>query len=149
MQSSNKKHKQTYLLFLQKTNRRRKAGWTQPLAFENHGNVENHAFPRFGNFVKVNGQDPGAIMTQNVFPVISVQPLLYQLPFGDIFLWGTGCFKIVPKNLLNYNDFTAFFSPEHQDPLTLWDRSLASTTELPRALKPQLPATEKTAQTAV
>ena len=45
-------------------------------------NVQYHEFPRFGHFVKRNGPDTGAIMTQNVIPVISVQPILYQLPYG-------------------------------------------------------------------
>jgi hypothetical protein len=30
----------------------------------------------------MNGPDTGAILTQNVIPVISVQPILYQLPYG-------------------------------------------------------------------
>ncbi len=49
---------------------------------QNHGNVQYHEFPRFGHFVKRNGPDTGAILTQNVIPVISVQPILYQLPYG-------------------------------------------------------------------
>ena len=34
----------------------------------------------------MNGPDTGAILTQNVIPVISVQPILYQLPYGPLFL---------------------------------------------------------------
>ena len=45
-------------------------------------NVPNHGFPRFGRFVKRNGPDTEAVMTQNVIPVISVQSILYQLPYG-------------------------------------------------------------------
>ena len=47
-----------------------------------HGIVPNHDFPRFGRFARRNGPDTGAILTQNVIPVISVQPILYQLPYG-------------------------------------------------------------------
>ena len=50
-------------------------------------NVENHEFPRFGRFVRRNDPDPGAIMTQNVFLVISVQQILYQLPYGAKQKW--------------------------------------------------------------
>ena len=32
----------------------------------------------------MNGPDTGAILTQNVIPVISVQPILYQLPSGAL-----------------------------------------------------------------
>ena len=50
--------------------------------FQNHGNVQYHEFPRFGHFVRRHDPDPGAIMTQNVVPAFSVQPILYQLPYG-------------------------------------------------------------------
>ena len=36
----------------------------------------------------MNGPDTGAILTQNVIPVISVQPILYQLPYGAFFSRG-------------------------------------------------------------
>ena len=49
---------------------------------QNHGNVQCHEFPRFLHFVRRNGPDTAAILTQNVIPVISVQPILYQLPYG-------------------------------------------------------------------
>ena len=49
---------------------------------QNHGIVPNHDFPRFSHFVKWNGPDTGAIVTQDVIPVISVQLILYQLPYG-------------------------------------------------------------------
>ena len=49
---------------------------------QNHGIVPNHDFPKFSHFVERNGPDTGAILTQNVIPVISVQPILYQLPYG-------------------------------------------------------------------
>ena len=52
---------------------------------QNHGIVPNHDFPRFCRFVGRNGLDTGAILTQNVIPVISVQPILYQLPYGGFF----------------------------------------------------------------
>ena len=52
----------------------------------NHGIVPNHDFPRFCRFVTRNGPDTGAILVQNVIPVISVQPILYQLPYGAIFI---------------------------------------------------------------
>ncbi len=55
---------------------------TIPIAFENHENVENHEFPRFGNFVRPNGPDTGSTKLRNVFPVISVQSILSQLPYG-------------------------------------------------------------------
>ena len=58
------------------------AGWTQPLAFENHGNVENQEFPRFCHVVKRNGPDTGSTMLRNVFSVISVYSNLSQLPYG-------------------------------------------------------------------
>ena len=64
------------------------AGWTQPLAFENHENVENHDFPRFCRFVRRNSSDPGFIKLRTIFPVISVQPILSQLPRGAIFCLG-------------------------------------------------------------
>jgi hypothetical protein len=48
------------------------AGWTQPLAFENHENVEKVEFPRFFDFVRLNGPDPGSQKMRNVCPVISV-----------------------------------------------------------------------------
>ena len=52
-------------------------------------NLENHEFPRFDCFVRRrNGPDSGAIMTENVFPVISVQSILCQLPFGTIIVLG-------------------------------------------------------------
>ena len=49
---------------------------------QNHGNVQYHAFPRFWHFVRRNVWDTGAIFMQDVIPVISVQPILYQLPDG-------------------------------------------------------------------
>ena len=33
-------------------------------------NVENHEFPRFGNFVRPNGPDTGSRKLRNVFPVV-------------------------------------------------------------------------------
>ena len=45
-------------------------------------NVQYHELPRFSRFVGQNGPDTGAILRQNVIPVISVQPILYQLPYG-------------------------------------------------------------------
>ena len=56
---------------------------------QNHGIVPNHDFPRFGCFVKENGPDTVAILTQNVIPVISVQPILYQLPYGAFCFFGS------------------------------------------------------------
>ena len=55
---------------------------------QNHGIVPNHDFPRFGRFIRRNGPDTAAILTQNVIPVISLQPILYQLPYGAFFLFG-------------------------------------------------------------
>ena len=51
-------------------------------------NVQNHGFPRFRHFVKRNGPDTGAIMTHNVILVISVHPILYQLPYGAFIFVG-------------------------------------------------------------
>jgi hypothetical protein len=45
-------------------------------------------FQDFAVFVIRNGPDTGAIITQNVIPVISVQPILYQFPYGAIFFFG-------------------------------------------------------------
>ena len=47
-------------------------------------NVQSHELPRFFRFVRRNGPDTGAILTQNVIPVISVQLILYQLPYEAI-----------------------------------------------------------------
>ena len=63
-------------------------------------NVENHAFPRFGHFVRRNGPDPGATKMQNVFPVISVQSFLYQLPYGAFCFSGTGFPNLFSKIIL-------------------------------------------------
>ena len=49
---------------------------------QNHGIVPIHDFPRLSRFVRRNGPDTEAILTQNVIPVISVQSILYQLPYG-------------------------------------------------------------------
>ena len=64
------------------------AGWTQRLAFENYENVENHELPRFNNFVRPNGTDMGSTKLGNVFPVISVQSILSQLPSGAFCVFG-------------------------------------------------------------
>ena len=52
---------------------------------QNQGIFPNHNFPRCCRFVKRNDPDTGAILTQNVIPVISAQPILYQLPYGALF----------------------------------------------------------------
>ena len=49
---------------------------------QNHGNVQYHEFPSFWHLVRRNVWDTGAILTQNVIPIISVQPILYQLSYG-------------------------------------------------------------------
>jgi hypothetical protein len=77
------------------------AGWTHPQAFGNHENNENHVLPRFGNFVQQNGPDQGAIKLLTIFPLISVQSILYQLPYGAFFggVRG-GLSNIFQKNIL-------------------------------------------------
>ena len=49
---------------------------------QNHGISQYHEFPRFCRVDRRKGPDPELIMTQNVFPDISVQSILYQLPYG-------------------------------------------------------------------
>ncbi len=76
------------------------AGWTQPLAFGNHENVENHEFPRFGNFPKRDGPDPRAKKWRTAFPLISVLSNLSQLPYAAICFCGTTFPNIFPELIL-------------------------------------------------
>ena len=84
-------------VFLQNIFSPKAAGWTQPLASENHENVENHAFQRFCHFVRPNGPDTGSRKMRNVFPVISVQSIL-PVAIWNIFILFVGtvfavCFR--------------------------------------------------------
>ena len=53
---------------------------------QNDGIVPHPDFPRFCRFARRSGPDTGAILTQNVIPVICVQPIRYQLLYGAFFL---------------------------------------------------------------
>ena len=75
---------------------------------------QNHEFSRVGRFVKRNGPDTGAILTQNVIPVISVQSILHQLPYGAKKKCWTGFFLDFSINYTN-----PYRTPKKDPPVTI------------------------------